>query len=592
MYTNGISFRCRQWLLPMFLIICYSLFLAAVFPASASADTVGPAFSQVFPTNGATVNQTKVIVSLVAFDSDLINFTSLVMKVDGATVKPIAQFAPIDEWTDDYRTLEIYYPGTFTAGTHTIYVSLKDKRNNISTKTWSFTVTQPPKILSLSPANGATVVDRNPAIMATVKSGGSINPSTIVMTLNNTKVNAVFDQVYEIISYTPTVALEDETFYNVALTFKDLNGVAVSATWQFYTNTFQEMDYSVDDATCQKCHDRTKHVMTNCSKCHGINLSATQPTYPVDDCYGCHFNAPNPTTYHTNGLPLPDPPNHPVQVTYSCIECHNRTWVSTTIPSIHNIFNTAVNHKTTTTGCTACHSTSLTREHQRRQDADGNALTCFTCHNSPDPKVQSAIQLKDSSCAACHGVNAHPEHNNGLDTYCQTCHSATVLGDQQFHAKSDCALCHENKTNPLVKYAIDSKDSSCIACHDTGHNVNFIQKTPADIPVYPGLEWSVPQQAAIWAGETWFPDDFKSPGSKFMVSSHRSDLPGVDLFNWYTEQLTANGWQIISGPSQGSDYFTLACQKDARRLNVNVYPGASHNPAAPFIGCRVELLYK
>jgi len=64
------------------------------------------------------------------------------------------------------------------------------------------------------------------------------------------------------------------------------------------------------------------------------------------------------------------------------------------------------------------------------------------------------------------------------------------------------------------------------------------------------------------------------------------------LFNWHIENLIANGWQKISGPEEGSENFTLSFQKVNRMLNVNVYTGASHEASAPYIGYRVELLYK
>lgn len=582
---------CR-WLSLLFAVFCVSFGFVMVNPASVWADTVGPSFGQLFPANAATVNQNKIVLEAVAKDADLVDMGSLVMTIDGVRVQANSYYNPIDESTEDYTTLNIYYAATLTLGPHTATVSVKDQNNNLNTVTWSFTVAQPPKILSFSPANGATEVNRTPDIQAKVTSGNGIDPATVIMTLNNIKVNAVLDQVYGIISYQPTVPLDNETFYNVALSFRDTAGTAVNGSWQFYVNTFQEMTYSVDDLTCQKCHDRTTHIMTNCTKCHGINQIPDKPAYPLDDCYLCHYNSTNyPSAYHPNGLPAANPPQHPVQITYSCTDCHNKTW-QTAIPSIHNIFNTAVEHTTTTTGCTECHSTSLTREHLRRLDSQGNLLTCFTCHNSADANVKTAIANKDSSCGACHGTNAHPEHNNGLDPNCQTCHSGTILSEPQFHSKNDCSVCHGNNADPLVSYAINSGDSSCFSCHSSGHNVIFLEKAPADIPFYTGFEWSQPQAAEPWMGETWFPADFKTAGTKMTLSNRRTDVTGSELFNWYVQNLNSNGWQKVSGPDQGSDFFTLCYQKGERKLNVNVFPGASHDQASAFVGYRIELLYK
>lgn len=583
--------KFSAWLIMMLSMLCIGLGFVMVSPVSVLADTVGPSFSRVFPANTATVNQNKIVLEAVAKDVDLVDMGSVVMSIDGVKVQANSYYNPIDESTDDYTTLNIYYAANLTLGSHTAAVSVKDQKNNSSSITWSFTVAQPPKILSFSPANGATEVHRTPDLQAKVISGNGIDPATIIMTLNDIKVNAVLDQVYGIISYQPPLPLDNETFYNVALSFKDNAGTAVNGSWQFYVNTFQEMTYSVDDLTCQKCHNRTTHIMANCTQCHGVNLSAEKPTYPLDNCYFCHFDSTNyPSAYHPEGLPPANPPQHTVQITYSCTDCHNKTW-QTAIPSIHNIFNTAVEHKTTTEGCTECHSTSLTREHLRRLDGEGNLLTCFSCHNSPYTNVQTAIANKDSTCTACHG-STHPEHNNGLDPNCQTCHSNTILTEPQFHANNDCGICHNNTDNLLVSYAISLGNSSCFSCHDSGHNVKFLEKIPADIPLYSGFEWSQPQAAAPWADETWFPAEFKSAGAKIILSNHRSDVSGTDLFNWYTQNLGDNGWQKVSGADEGSDNFNLLYRKDNKVLDLSVYTGAARDYAGGSGGYRVEIIWK
>jgi len=589
--NSTLTYLYRRSLL-LFPVTCILLLFLLYLSHPAYADTGGPVFNGIYPANNQTVNQTKIIIAVSAHDSDLLNISSLSMKVDGATVSPIAQYAPIDESTDDFTTLDIYYPVTLTQGSHTVYITVKDRAGNTGNTTWSFKVSHPPQILSLNPSNGATAVSRTPVISATVTSGDNINRSSIAMTLNGLPVPAAFDPVTGVISHIPAAPLDNESFYNVALSLKDSAGNPINVTWQFYVSTFQEMAYSVDDTTCQKCHARSKHAMTNCTKCHGINLKADNPSYPIDDCYGCHFGTTGyPAKYHTNGLPIANPPNHPVQETDSCVTCHNESWPSTNIPAIHNVFDTAVSHNTTTTGCADCHSSSLTREHQRRLDDQGNPLTCFTCHNSPDSNVKNAIATKNSACEACHSPSAHPAHDNGLDINCQPCHSSTILQEKQFHAKNGCNVCH-GSTDPLVQYNINIRNSSCFACHDTGHNVSFIQKTPDDIPLYSGFEWSVPQKAALWAGETWLPAGFNSVGAKYLVSNHRKDITGTQLFDWYTEELPGWGWQKSSGPDRGSDNFSLAYEKGTRRINITVYSGADRSPSAPYAGARVEILFK
>ena len=89
-----------------------------------------------------------------------------------------------------------------------------------------------------------------------------------------------------------------------------------------------------------------------------------------------------------------------------------------------------------------------------------------------------------------------------------------------------------------------------------------------------------------------FPADFKVAGAKYLFTNRRTEVNGADIYNWYNTNLVVNGWQKVSGPDQGSDLFTLVYQKANRKLNVNVYAGATHDPASTFVGYRVELLWK
>lgn len=586
-------FQGKSFAIKYLAIVCFSILTVIISPLKASADTVGPVFTDIFPDNNSGLAYSQLTLSAVAVDKDFINESSVYMEVDGLKVIPYTQFSPIDESTDDYTRLEIYYTKNFSQGTHTVTLTVKDMQGNTGKTTWTFSIGQQAKIVSVSPANGQTVTSRTPTVTATVAPPDVVVADSVALLLNGTPVKASYNNATGAISYTPEVPLNDETSYQAIVSFRDTSGKLINTSWNFYVNTNQEMTYSVDDATCQKCHDRQKHPMNSCTKCHGVNQDASKPAYPVDDCYRCHYNSTKyPATYHTNGLPEPNPPEHPVQLTTSCIECHNKSWSGTAIPKAHDTLTTAIQHTTTSTGCSSCHSTSLTREHQKRLDAQGNAFTCFTCHNSPDSKVQNAIKNKDSSCTACHGAGGHPEHNDGLDQYCQTCHSSSILSEPQFHSKTGCATCHQNTDNPVVTYSINNKDTSCFACHNEGHGVNFVRKAPDDIPFYPGFKWSLPQDATIWAGESWLPADFNAVGAKVIVSNRRTDLTGTDLFKWYSDNFVQQGWQKLSGPTEGSDYFTLSYRKDNRRLNINVYTGESHDPGASFIGYRVEILYK
>lgn len=591
----GFSARCQQRFLFLLLLIVTGFILVTIVPGSASADIAGPQFTEIFPANGTAIPSAKVTLFLTAVDPDTVDFNSVVMTVDNTPVKPGLYYEGIDESTDDFTRLNIYYPiNNLSDGVHTVSVTAKDILKNTSTVNWSFTVGVPLSITMQQPADGSTVNLQQPLISAKLSTNTKIDASSIIMTLNGSSVPAVFDQLTSTASYIPRKPLANENFYDVELQVKGSSGSITASKWRFYVSTLADMTFTIDDTSCQLCHDRTKHPMNNCSKCHGINLNPAAPQYPLDDCYNCHFQSPNPASYHKAGLPYSSKTLHKPQSTDSCIVCHTKSW-STSIPLLHNTFDTALKHTSTSDGCTQCHAKSLTREHQRRTDAQGNSLNCYTCHNNTDPNVQNAIKSRNTDCGACHsGLAAnggHPAHDNGLDANCQTCHSSSILTEPQFHQKNGCQLCHSSQLE-IVKYSIETKDTNCFSCHTQGHNINFVRKVPSDIPLYPGFDWTVPQPATIWAGETWLPAEYNSVGAKLIISNRRQGLSGTEIFGWYEQQMAANGWQKVGGPVTGSDNFTIAYAKGVYKATIILYTGDSHDPAAAFIGYRIEVLYK
>lgn len=591
----GCLARCKQRFLLLFLLIVSGIVFVTTVPGSASADTAGPQFTGIFPANGAAISSAKVTISLTAVDSDMVDMNSVVMTLDNVPVKPGLYYDEVDYSVEDNTRLNIYYPANLSEGLHNVSVAVKDRLNNSSSVNCSFTVGEPPKITLQQPAAGSTVNTLQPVISAKVTDNAGIDPSSIAMTVNGSPVQSAYDPFTSMVSFTPADPLNNEAFYEVSLQVKDTSGIRTTSTWKFYVNTYLEMTFPQDDINCQKCHARAQHPMTKCSSCHGINLNPAAPKYPLDDCYNCHFSTPNPPSYHTSGLPYSMQAQHRPQSTDSCTACHTKTW-GVTIPTLHNTFDTAVRHLTTTGGCSQCHATSLTREHQRRTDDSGNPLNCYTCHGNADPNVQNAIKTKDSSCGACHaglGANGgHPAHdNNGLDANCQTCHSTSILSEPQFHQKNGCQTCHNNQRE-IVKYSIQTNDTNCFSCHTQGHNVNFVRQIPADVPIYPGFEWSVPQPATIWAGEAWLPAEYNSVGSKLVISNRRQGLTGGEIFAWYEQQMAGNGWQKVDGPAAGSDNFLVTYAKGNRKLAIILYTGETHDPASPFVGYRLEILYK
>ncbi len=580
--TKGLLF-------PVF-ILC--LFLIFGFTSRVLADTAGPAYSGITPYEGAQLNSGKITISVTAKDIDRVIDTSVIMKVDGNQVSPIKEFGWLSEWEDDFTTLNIYYPASLTQGIHTIYIAAKDARGNFSEHTWSLTVAVPPQITSKTPLDGATVATLRPEISAVVK---NMEQASVIMTLDGREANASYDATTGRVTYTPSADIENESVHTVNLSVSGQSGSNVKAQWSFKTNTYEEMVFNVADETCQSCHPRSEHQMDNCSACHGTNLSASRSVYPVDDCYKCHFQLNDyPVSYHSNGLPVYIPPQHPVQATDSCTECHNKTWQSN-IPQYHTVIDTAERHLTTSAGCDQCHAQSLTREHYRHADNEGNRLNCSTCHSSVETRVQEAISSEESSCAACHELGesgGHPAHEGGLDASCKTCHSGSILSESQFHSQSGCQVCHSENVPEIVRYSIDTGNTSCFSCHSEGHSVNFVAKVPEDIPLYPGFDWTLPQDARIFAGEPWFDVQYDSTGAKIIISNRLSSVGDNDVAAWYRQELSQNGWTQSGEKINTTDNFSMTYTKNSRMVTVNFFSGENHEPEAPFIGHKLEILYK
>jgi hypothetical protein len=73
MSAKKVIAQFSTWLLLMLVMFCIGLGFVMVSPASVLADTVGPSFSQLFPANGAAVNQNKIILEAEAKDPDLVD---------------------------------------------------------------------------------------------------------------------------------------------------------------------------------------------------------------------------------------------------------------------------------------------------------------------------------------------------------------------------------------------------------------------------------------------------------------------------------------------------------------------------------------
>ncbi|MEI8083216.1 MAG: cytochrome c3 family protein, partial [Actinomycetes bacterium] len=161
------------------------------------------------------------------------------------------------------------------------------------------------------------------------------------------------------------------------------------------------------------------------------------------DCDDCHGS------YHNNDYP-------------PCAACHDG-YTAADFAGAHPGTGSELHTPATITGCTSCHRASLTIEHNGRKTVAGDDINCFTCHQSADPKVTTAIATGNSACDACHDMaGTHvAAHDGGFtDPSCASCHSQNISTQ---HA-DDCDKCHQS-TDPVVIAAIAAQDTTCGACH-------------------------------------------------------------------------------------------------------------------------------
>ena len=105
-----------------------------------------PSVSSLTPENGATeVSPTSPITATYS-DISPIDFSSSKFYLDGEDKTSVSSFTQT----------QFTYNQTLSETTHTAHLIIKDTAGNIYDNTWSFSVSQPPQITSLAPADGST----------------------------------------------------------------------------------------------------------------------------------------------------------------------------------------------------------------------------------------------------------------------------------------------------------------------------------------------------------------------------------------------------------------------------------------------------
>lgn len=126
--------------------------------------TVGskPVMSGFTPANGTLINTvSETLVSVKATDNTAINPDSIVMEINNNRVTH--NFDP--------ATGIISYRNIFGDGTYNVRASVADMAGNVSTTTWSFTVSSDaaPKIITLAPVEGSVLDTGSPKITSVIR---------------------------------------------------------------------------------------------------------------------------------------------------------------------------------------------------------------------------------------------------------------------------------------------------------------------------------------------------------------------------------------------------------------------------------------
>lgn len=607
-----------------------------------------------FANDGQTMDTHNPTLSVNMKTNVKIVDSSTAMTIDGQLVQ--ANFTYKGHWEEQLELDPIYVVDSFNEGTftyipptlqdglHEMVVSATDVLGNLATKTFHFTIAQRPVISGFEPANGTTISNKTPVIKALIAdpNGPAIDKSSVVLNIDNQQVIPTLTDSDDYVNLTFSgKTLLADNYHSITLSVSDTASAANTGTaaWSFYINT--KGDMAVDAKACGSCHGLNQNDKYQHSEGPlGIGVGHSSPTHFYGGgCNHCHSGYNEKTCgYCHNGdislwwdgdgwvRPNPDP-DPTLSAGQDCTYCHsgnNGGWTPSKYAASHyywvkNIINSSVEpfkplypdlsyilrhdilplHNIDKGSCNNCHSTYLTREHNRK-DKNGEQITCATCHSSPEPRVQQAIVSKNLDCLACHAQADHEAvHNNNLDSNCQTCHKPTLTAEHLDNEKTTadknytCETCHAS-TNKAVIRSISAGNISCAGCHSESktHNILFADEMPADIPLYTGFEWTLPIEASILTDDNL--TGFEYASGQVVLSNRMTGVTAADIWGFYSGQLNTNGWSLSGAPASGAQFFSAAFVKDSRQVTVNCYnTNTSDGTGTPVAaGYRLEIWYK
>ena len=100
-------------------------------------------------------------------------------------------------------------------------------------------------------------------------------------------------------------------------------------------------------------------------------------------------------------------------------------------------------------------------------------------------------------------------------------------------------------------------------------------------------------EASIFSGESTLADRYAA--GQVVLSDRRTDVTVDQVWNYYNDKLTANGWSVTSGqPSVGAAVLEAEFSNAGRSVTIKCYNTDSRNGSGGAIaaGYRAEIWYK
>lgn len=471
----------------MVAVVLMMLAMTAMLPASAFAVT---SFTTPFPVPDSTVVGSPLDMSAyVQADSAIL--TSTKIAVDGVNLTTYVDWPGHWEdpdcmavWiTDDYTkaTVSAYKPEAFSAGTHTVVMTVNTTTSGTSTYTWAFTVTYPANQLATFSAwtpSANTTVTSAPMLRVTIESTNTINGYNADLFVDGSIVNHTYSTVtakkLNLFSLA-AISMTDGPHTVRAAVFDSLR-VFSENSWSFNVQIKPSVAVVVPMAGSTvkvarpriwlNATDNTPGPLRVVLKVDGTQVfdgAAPQGTFKWDptsdfasgsthtvraDVYDAAGNT-TPLTWSFSVVAAP-----PMSTGSDCVSCH--------MPAEHPFTN-----------CTGCHRDDPFYD-PHGANRYGPVGPCYDCHGS---SYTHSISL---NCAYCHANTQWlqiPRHDQTAVTAkhastssgCDSCHSGSLIDEHGKYPSSStfkyqCPVCHTS-SRPEVQTAISGNDTACDSCH-------------------------------------------------------------------------------------------------------------------------------